>query len=131
MIYLTPRGHQSLWWVGGWLLGPSFAVSRGLLLKSCSYLAVPCHVCVLELGTPLQTPQGSPRSLKELSGARLLQPSALPSPPHFSLAGVWNLPITFMEMDGQACSPILRTGPGTRSSPQPRYYQQLTFVEPH
>ena len=72
MIYLAPRGRQSLWWVGGWPLGPSFAVSRGLFFKSCSYLAAPHHICVLELGTPLQTPQGPLRSLKESSGTRLV-----------------------------------------------------------
>lgn len=57
MIYLVPSGRQSLQWVGG-LWGPAQLSQEGcFFLKSCFYLAMPCHVCVPNLGIPSSLPR--------------------------------------------------------------------------
>ena len=107
---------------GGWPLGPSSALPGGLFLKSCSYLAMPYHVCVPDLGIPQQPSQGPLRSPRQLSEARASEAlgHTLPSSRLSSQAsGVWNLPILFMEMDGHRLQPCSQCWPWYPQQQQP------------
>lgn len=105
MIYLAPSGRQSLQWVGG-LRGQAPSPWRTAFKEPLLPCRAPPRVC----SKSGDSSAASPGPSEETEGCCRLHTPAIPSPlvSLARVAGVWNLPITFTEMDGyrlQAVSP--------------------------